>query len=140
MTIKDLIQLIYASQPFGYDRATLGSILIDAQKYNERDDITGALVCRHDIYLQLLEGQSEHVMATFARICRDDRHAGVKKLVSRQITNRMFGDWAILHDPAKSLIWTRDQIADDILDQIPPTDIIKMFERVSKKAGPEHSG
>ena len=54
--ITDLIQIIYMSQPFGYDEAMLAGILLDARRCNKRDGITGALVCRHDIYLQLLEG------------------------------------------------------------------------------------
>lgn len=137
--ITDLTQLIYASQPFGYDSSILSSILYDARKCNQRDDITGALVCRQDIYLQLLEGPPEQVSAAYVRICRDDRHAGVNKLVSRQVGSRMFGDWAMLHDPAKSLIWTQDQIADGILDRIPPSDIVDMFESVSRNAGPEHA-
>jgi len=137
--ITDLTQLIYASQPFGYDAAILSSILNDARRYNTRDDITGALVCRRDIYLQLLEGPSEHVNAAFMRISRDDRHAGINKLVSRQVTSRMFGDWAMLHDPEKSLIWTHDEIADGILERISQADIIDMFESVSRNAGPEHA-
>jgi len=139
MIIKNLTLLIYASQPFGYDSTILSSILNDARKCNLRDGITGALVCRQDIYLQLLEGPSEQVAAAYMRICRDDRHAGISELVSRQITSRMFGDWAMLHDPAKSLIWTQDQIADGILDRIPPASIVDMFESVSRNAGPEHA-
>ncbi|MEO1331606.1 MAG: BLUF domain-containing protein, partial [Pseudomonadota bacterium] len=53
--ITDLTQLVYSSQPFGYDDIMLNGILNDARRCNLRDDITGALVCRHDIYLQLLE-------------------------------------------------------------------------------------
>lgn len=137
--ITELTQLIYASQPFGYDSAILSSILIDARKFNKRDDITGALVCRHDIYLQLLEGPTDKVTDAYLRICRDDRHVAVSKLVSRHVTQRMFGEWAMLHDPAKSLIWTQDQIADGILERLPPEEIVDMFESVSRNAGPEHT-
>jgi hypothetical protein len=139
MIIQNLSQLIYASQPFGYDSVILSSILNEARTCNIRDGITGALVCRHDIYLQLLEGPPEQVTAAYVRICRDDRHVGISKLVSRQVTSRMFGNWAMLHDPAKSLIWTQDQIADGILDRLPPAEIVAMFESVSRNAGPEHA-
>ncbi|NCV67989.1 MAG: blue light sensor protein, partial [Rhodobacteraceae bacterium] len=50
------MQIIYASQPLGYDSATLHTILDVARKCNARDNVSGALVCRQDIYLQLLEG------------------------------------------------------------------------------------
>ena len=62
----DLIQLIYASRPFGFDDATLNAILMDARRSNPRHGITGALVCRSDIYLQLLEGPAAAVDSTFA--------------------------------------------------------------------------
>ncbi len=137
--ITDLTQLVYWSQPFGYNGVLLSGILNDARRCNLRDGITGALVCRHDIYLQLLEGPSEQVTAAYTRIGRDDRHAGITKLVSRKIANRMFGSWAMLHDPAKSLIWTRDQVADGILERVSPNEIIDMFEGVSRNAGPEHA-
>jgi Sensors of blue-light using FAD len=51
----DLIRLIYCSRPFGFDNAILNGILSDARRCNERDAITGALICRADVYLQLIE-------------------------------------------------------------------------------------
>jgi hypothetical protein len=68
------------------------------------------------------------------RISRDDRHVGVKKLVSRSITERFFGEWAMLHDPAISLIWNQQQIKDGILEQIPQTKIVEMFETISNRS------
>jgi len=68
------------------------------------------------------------------RISRDDRHVGVKKLVSRSITERFFGEWAMLHDPAISLIWNQQQIKDGILDLIPQTEIIDMFQSISSRS------
>ena len=59
------MQIIYASQPLGYDSATLQTILDVARKCNARDNVSGALVCRQDIYLQLLEGSLEAVNATY---------------------------------------------------------------------------
>jgi len=132
--ITDLSQIIYVSQPFGYDAAILSNILLDARRCNERDGVTGALVCRHDIFLQLLEGPTAEVEATYARILCDDRHVSPGKLVSRSISRRMFADWAMLHDPAKSLIWSRQQIADGALGSATPSDVIKVFEALAENA------
>ena len=132
--MRKLAQLIYASQPFGYDSTTLRTILNDARRCNTRDDISGALICRHDIYVQLLEGTVDAVNAAYMRISRDDRHVGVKTLVSRPITERLFGGWAMLHDPAISLIWNQQQIKDGILEQIPQTRIVEMFQTISKRS------
>ena len=132
--MSKLVQLIYASQPFGYDSTTLRTILNDARRCNTRDDISGALICRHDIYVQLLEGTEDAVNAAYMRISRDDRHVGVKNLVSRPITERLFGEWAMLHDPAISLIWNQQQIKDGILDLMPQTEIIDMFQSISSRS------
>ena len=128
------MQIIYASQPLGYDSATLQTILDVARKCNARDNVSGALVCRQDIYLQLLEGSLEAVNATYMRICRDDRHVGIKKLVSRRASNRFFSNWAMLHDPAISLIWNQQQISAGILDCVPQSEIIGMFEAISHRS------
>ncbi len=131
--ITDLIQLIYSSQPFGYDGAMLSGILLDARRCNARDGITGALVCRHDIYLQLLEGPQAAVEAAFARIGRDDRHLGIRRHSSGPVAQRTFGDWAMLHDPATTWIWTPEEIDAGVLDRATPAEIGAVFERLAQK-------
>ena len=101
-----MIQLIYASRPFGFDAAVLNSILTMARHCNARDDITGALICREDLYLQLLEGPAEMVENAYARISRDGRHLEISQLVKEPITERLFPQWAMRDDPAKSWMWT----------------------------------
>ena len=97
--------------------------------------MTGARVCRHDIYLQLLEGPEDAVRAAYARICRDDRHAGVKELLNRRIQTRLFASWAMLHDPAKTWIWTEEEIANAALDRAETAEIIKVFKDLSDRSG-----
>ena len=97
-----MIQLIYASQPLGFDVSDLRAILVTSRRCNERDDVTGALICRADLYLQLLEGPQEMVDAAFQRIARDRRHVGVKVLCRREVTERLFPRWAMRDDPARS--------------------------------------
>jgi Sensors of blue-light using FAD len=62
------MQLIYASRPFGYDDLTLASILLQARDNNARNGITGCLICREDLFLQMLEGPRDLVTSTFSRI------------------------------------------------------------------------
>lgn len=130
--MTQLTQLIYASQPFGYDEPTLAGILLDARRCNIRDGITGALVCRHDVYLQLLEGPEAAVAAAFIRIGYDDRHAGVKTLASRSVSERMFGKWAMLHDPAQTCIWSAEEISAGALDRATPDVVLAMFAALAK--------
>ncbi len=108
--------------------------MLDARHCNERDGVTGALICRHDIYLQMLEGPEDGVRAAYARILRDDRHAGVKELLDRKIQRRLFANWAMLHDPAKTWIWTEEEIANAALDRAEPEEIMKVFKDLSDRS------
>jgi hypothetical protein len=132
--ISVLIQIIYASQPFGYDEGTLSGILMDARRCNVRDGITGALVCRHDVYLQLLEGPKSQVEAAFARISRDDRHIGLKTLIAEPVTARIFAKWAMLHDPARSWIWTEADIENGALERATHDEVRKIFQDLANKS------
>jgi hypothetical protein len=139
IVIADLIQIIYSSTPFGFDESSLAGILLDARRCNERDDVTGALVCRRDIYLQFLEGPEVAVQKAFERISRDDRHLDVKLRVSEPVAVRLFGDWAMLHDPKTSWIWLPAEIADGILERAKPADFKDLFRKLAGKVGDDDS-
>lgn len=132
--ISDLMRLIYSSQPFGYDDAMLSGILLDARRCNTRDGVTGALVCRQDIYLQLLEGPKAQVHAAYQRIKRDDRHLEVKLRVSEDAPARMFADWAMLHDPERSWIWSPTEVLEDVLDTASAAEFRDVFESLAANA------
>lgn len=127
-----LTQLVYASRPFGFDQAMLNGILLDARRCNERDDITGALIARGDLYLQLLEGPEEKVQAAYDRIIDDDRHLEVKPLVQRQVEARMFPGWAMRDDPAESWVWSIDAVQDGAVDRATEGEVLGFFERLAE--------
>jgi hypothetical protein len=129
--VTDLIQLIYSSRAFGFDEAALNGILMIARRNNPRDGITGALICRHDLYLQLLEGPHAAVEARYSSIARDYRHADVVKRVSRRVTERLFPNWAMRDDPARSWMWTATEIAEGALDRAAPADFVSVFSRLA---------
>lgn len=130
----NLFRAIYTSQPFGFDESILGGILIDARRANLRDGITGALICRADIYLQWLEGPEDLVRAALARIKRDDRHLEVTLHVAETVTERVFGDWAMLHDPAATWIWTQKQVADGAAERATADEVTEFFLRMRRPA------
>jgi Sensors of blue-light using FAD len=127
-----LLQLTYASRPFGYDSTMLTGILFDARRCNTRDGITGALICRDDLFLQLLEGPEAAVEATFARIAADDRHIEVRRLTRRLIADdaRMFGAWAMRDDPAASWVWSRAEVDAGVPEQASEDEVLAMFRRL----------
>ncbi|PZX47119.1 FAD-dependent sensor of blue light [Roseinatronobacter thiooxidans] len=129
-----LYRIIYSSRPFGYDSSMLNGILMQARRANERDDITGALICREDIFLQLLEGPEDKVKDAVARIKRDDRHIEVRMHVEKHVSDRMFGQWAMLHDPVATWIWTQAEIDDDVIERATEEEVEGFFQRLRDEA------
>ena len=126
-----MIQLIYASKPFGFEAAGLNSILSIARHCNTRDGITGALICRQDLYLQLLEGPEAMVEAAYVRIARDDRHMEINRLLSKRIRKRMFPDWAMRDDPARSWMWSVAEVDGGAAMRASTKDLLAVFERLA---------
>lgn len=127
-------QLIYCSRPFGFDRATLAGILVEARRNNLRDDITGALVCRHDLYIQLIEGPEPAIDALYSRIAADNRHNDVRLALSDTVSERMFPEWEMLDDDMPTMTWTPAQIADGAIEQASPEELRAIFEGIAAKA------
>jgi Sensors of blue-light using FAD len=125
-----LIQLIYASAPFGFDNPTLNNILSTSRRNNARDGITGALICRADIYLQMLEGSRKAVTTTFNRILQDDRHLDVVLMSCSDIKVRLFPAWAMKDDPARSWMWTQDEISNGAIEAASDDDVRAIFTRL----------
>ena len=128
-----MLQLIYASHPFGFNEGALASILATAQRCNARDDITGALICRADLYLQLLEGPQNAVDAAYARITRDQRHTDIRLLSRRDVAERLFPDWAMRHDPARSWMWSQAEVTDDAIERATQAEAVAIFERLARE-------
>ncbi|WP_081631164.1 BLUF domain-containing protein [Methylobacterium sp. 77] len=127
----NLVQLIYASRPFGFDHSALDSILTQSRRCNTRDGLTGALICRGDIYLQLLEGNADAIDATYARIVRDDRHLEINRLSYEVATERLFPAWAMRSDPARSWMWSQDEVANGAATQASPEHVLGIFRRIA---------
>lgn len=127
-----LVQIIYASRPFGFDQATLSNLLLDSRRANQRDNITGALIARHDLYLQLLEGPQPKVEAVYDRILKDDRHVDIMKLMDRRVETRLFPGWAMRDDPADSWVWTIEEVRDGAIERTTEDEVLGFFIRLAE--------
>lgn len=125
-----LVRLVYASHPFGFDSTTLYGILSQSRRNNAASGITGALICRADLYLQLLEGPGPAIDATYARIRADDRHLELTCLIHGPAETRICPDWAMRDDPARSWMWTREEVAAGAIERAGPAEILDVFRRV----------
>ena len=129
---KNLYRLIYSSRPFGFDTSVLNGLLIDSRDNNKKNNITGSLLCRADIYLQMLEGPEENVLKTFDKIKIDDRHLEIDVLLrERDIKYRLFPDWAMKDDPVESWMWSQKEIADGAVQKSSKEKIFDIFKQIA---------
>jgi Sensors of blue-light using FAD len=129
-----LTQLIYWSQPFGFDEAMLNGILMQARRNNARDGLTGALVARADIYVQFLEGATDAVATSFARIRADNRHLAVTKLSEIAAEARLFPNWTMRDDSAPSCVWSAAEIDAGAPGNLQPEAVRSVFQRLALAA------
>ncbi len=127
-------QLIYASRPFGFDNLALAGILAVARRNNVRDGITGALICREDLYLQMLEGGESEVKAAFNRIVQDDRHTEIRLLWTGDAQARLFPHWAMRDDPARSWMWTAQEVRSGAVENASANEARGVFVRLAAES------
>ncbi len=126
-----LTQLIYTSRPFGFDEGVLDNILVSARANNSRLGITGALICRADLFMQLLEGPREAVTTTLARILRDDRHVDIAVVHCGDTTDRLFPHWSMRDDPPQTWMWTQAQVSAGAARDASAAEVMAIFRRLA---------
>ncbi|AUP78464.1 BLUF domain-containing protein [Flavivirga eckloniae] len=71
----------------------LKALYAQAKKNNSKYNITGVLIYSNENFLQVLEGDSDSVDATFKRISLDRRHKNIFKVINIDIQQRIFEDY-----------------------------------------------
>ena len=128
-----LKHLIYYSVPTTFDKETIEEILLKSRQNNAQSNVTGALICRSDLYFQYLEGPIDEVNTTFKKIELDNRHKNIQKIKEDETTRRLFASWAMREDPVQSWMWTRTEVKTGILTRIKPKEAFEAFERLSRE-------
>jgi acylphosphatase len=90
-------QIMYSSQSVRpMTSEDCKAILRAARANNERNGITGFLAYAPDgTFVQILEGESDVVEETYARISQDPRHYGITRLLDSHEEERLFADWSM---------------------------------------------
>lgn len=128
-------QLIYHSRPFGFDEAMLAGILFQARRNNLKEEVTGALVCRHDLYIQLIEGPEYSIDQLYSCILTDDRHYDVSLVHSSQVAERMFPDWEMLDDSMPTMTRSPEEIAAGLMENTSREQLRAVFKKIAAKVG-----
>ena len=91
--------LSFATLEFKLDpKNGIEKILNTARLNNEKKAITGQLVYRGGIFMQLLEGERESVSDLLGRIVLDSsRHENVRVVLNQPMVKRVFPDWSMAY-------------------------------------------
>ena len=143
---KPIHQLVYRSV-FRAARVVsplqaLRDIVAVSIRNNARDDITGYLIFDGETFLQILEGGSEAVEATFARISRDARHRDPQLLLAGAAAERAFSKWAMngyLRREADAQIFARHGVPGAIPDVISGQSVLALARELAAEQGPAGS-
>lgn len=128
-----ILRLVYASRPIGFTPTTLLAILFTARKKNKAADVTGCMICRDDMYLELLEGPPNEVIRLFGDIQEDGRHFRATELFRRQAETRLFSDWAMRYDSLQDWMWTNNKVDRVIANKVEPADVLHVFESLAER-------
>ena len=94
--MPSLIHCIYASRATAsFDESMLPQLLDAARSANAARGISGMLLYVERNFFQVLEGETESVDAVFERICHDQRHTRVTRIIHEPIADRDFADWTM---------------------------------------------
>lgn len=91
-----LMQLIYASQAVHpMSDGELLEILQASRERNSQHNITGKLVYRNGVFLQVIEGEDSDLEPIWTSIKADPRHHNIVEIYYKPILERDFTEWAM---------------------------------------------
>lgn len=89
-------QLFYVSTAkVGIEQFDVDQILLKARLVNPSKKLTGVLLFRDGIFLQLLEGDKADVQWLYQKIKKDSRHRNIFTIFDKVAENRLFRDWSM---------------------------------------------
>lgn len=93
-TMKRLTYISKFSRPLSPEEIqNIGKV---SSRNNQRDGITGVLLCLGGIFFQILEGDADKIDKVYEKILTDDRHNEILCLKSEtHVADRMFPNWSM---------------------------------------------
>lgn len=95
---SDIFRLMYASKAAeDICYSDLQAILQVSRTQNLEREITGILIFRDGLFLQLLEGKKTQVKEVLGKIVQDSRHSHLKVLCESSADRRLFKNWPMAY-------------------------------------------
>ena len=131
---EELKHVIYASKPTFFSDMILKKILRSSRKNNVSWGVSGNLICRSDLFFQILEGPPDAIDNLYEKILTDKRHLEIQKLRDGRTERRLFASWAMKFDPYKSWMWTKDEVKAGALKSLSSDDALAVFEKLARES------
>lgn len=88
--------LVYVSNAnHRFSDEELVQLLDTARRNNAELDVTGLLLYKHPVFIQVLEGPDTAVQHLYDKIARDARHQNANVIYSASVASREFPDWSM---------------------------------------------
>jgi hypothetical protein len=91
--VKRIIYCSQATHDISPDE--LVALLEQARQHNDQAGLSGMLLYCSQSFLQVLEGDSRALDATYARILADTRHTNLRLLLDAEVLSPLFPDWTM---------------------------------------------
>lgn len=90
-----IIYSSHATDQLAMAQRGLEHLLAASRTRNLQRGITGLLLFRDGIFIQLLEGETADVRCVYRLICEDPRHHSPVKLLEEPMSSRRFPGWSM---------------------------------------------
>jgi len=129
-----IIQTIYSSTAsIPFSEKQLHDLLAKARKHNHSLNISGLLIYHEGFFIQVLEGPEREVNSLYSSISRDKRHNTLRLLLSHNIKEKEYENWAmgfvdISRLPKQKGFISYGELQSSIRDTNSAKKIIQMFQ------------
>lgn len=127
MKYRRIIYTSHATKHF--NKRNLLDLLHDSRAFNEMDGISGVLIHKEGLFLQVIEGESLFLDDLLERLKRDPRHDDVTIIDDQPTDTKLFPKWSMgcadFDDPSLSLIpgirtdISNPKVIDDLIKRLP---------------------
>ncbi|WP_321309168.1 BLUF domain-containing protein [Marinifilum fragile] len=94
--MPNLIHIVYVS--FSRNQLSeleLDELLSEIRPKNLATGITGLLLYNDEIFIQVIEGESDTIHDLYDRLQKDKRHTNIVKILEERIDQRSFPNWSM---------------------------------------------
>ncbi|WP_321515561.1 BLUF domain-containing protein [Marinifilum fragile] len=94
--MPNLIHIVYVS--FSRNQLSeleLDELLSEIRPKNLATGVTGLLLYNDEIFIQVIEGESDTIHDLYDRLQKDKRHTNIVKILEERIDQRSFPNWSM---------------------------------------------